>query len=58
MLYYNFTRHAWFGEKYSLLLPRVTPEDSGSYECAINANVGGRNLNLEVNLIVNGELLL
>lgn len=55
--YYDFTRLASFGEKNSLLLPRVTPEDSGSYECAISANVRGRNLNLQVDLIVNGELL-
>lgn len=55
--YYNFARPASFGEKQSLLLPRVTPQDSGSYECAISANVRGRNLNLQVDLIVNGELL-
>nr|XP_046253909.1 uncharacterized protein LOC124063869 isoform X2 [Scatophagus argus] len=50
--HYNFTRPARFGENYSLLLPSVTPEDSGSYECAISANVGGRNMNLKVDLIV------
>ncbi|XP_051281641.1 uncharacterized protein LOC127377614 [Dicentrarchus labrax] len=50
---YNFTRPARFGEKYSLLLPRVTPEDSGTYECSINANVGRQNQYDKVILIVN-----
>ncbi|XP_037627441.1 uncharacterized protein LOC119489278 [Sebastes umbrosus] len=52
--YYPFTRShkPEFGEKYSLLLPRVTPEDSGTYECEISANVGGQNMNLEVDLTV------
>lgn len=45
-----------FGEKYSLMLLGVTPEDSGSYECAISANIGGRNLDVRVALVVNGEL--
>ncbi|KAM9350799.1 uncharacterized protein ABDE67_008097 [Symphorus nematophorus] len=49
---YNFTRPASFGEEYSLLLTRVTPEDSGIYECAISANVGGQNINRQVELIV------
>ncbi|XP_033181938.1 uncharacterized protein LOC117152872 [Anabas testudineus] len=49
---YNFTRVATFGEKYSLFIPNVTPEDSGNYECAISANVGGQNLNLGVDLTV------
>ncbi|XP_067384466.1 uncharacterized protein [Channa argus] len=51
---YNFTRTpvAMFGEQYNLLLQRVMPEDSGRYECAILANVGGRNQYLFVDLIV------
>lgn len=53
---YSFIRPARFGERYSLFLTSVTPEDSGSYECAISANVGGQNQNLQVNLIVHGEL--
>lgn len=52
---YNFTRVATFGEKYSLFIPNVTPEDSGNYECAISANVGGQNLNLGVDLTVYGK---
>ncbi|XP_070825439.1 uncharacterized protein [Chaetodon trifascialis] len=50
--YHNFTRPARFGEKHSLFLPSVTPEDSGSYECAISAHVGGQNRYLRVDLIV------
>ncbi|TKS76697.1 hypothetical protein D9C73_010787 [Collichthys lucidus] len=49
---YSFIRPARFGEKYSLFLTSVTPEDSGIYECAISANVGGQNQNLQVNLKV------
>lgn len=44
---------ARFGENYSLLLPSVTPDDSGTYECAISAKLGGRNQHFKVNLIVN-----
>lgn len=47
---------ARFGEKYSLLLPSVTPDDSGTYECAISAKLGGRNQHFKVNLIVNGMI--
>lgn len=52
--YYNFTRSIKpeFGEKHSLLLRHVTPEDSGTYECEISANIGGQNQNLEVGLKV------
>lgn len=53
----NFTRPASFGKKYSLLLPSVTDEDSGTYECTISANIGGKNMNLLINLIVNGKIL-
>uniref|UniRef100_A0A3Q3KWY2 Si:dkey-109a10.2 n=1 Tax=Mastacembelus armatus TaxID=205130 RepID=A0A3Q3KWY2_9TELE len=49
---YNYTRETMFGEKYSLLLRSVTPEDSGSYECSISANIGGQNQNLKVDLTV------
>ncbi|XP_035511967.1 uncharacterized protein LOC118323980 [Morone saxatilis] len=50
---YNFPRPASFGEKHSLLLTRVTPEDSGNYECSISANVGGQNQYDKVILNVN-----
>ncbi|KAF1390114.1 hypothetical protein PFLUV_G00054750 [Perca fluviatilis] len=52
--YYSFPRSPQpsFGEKHSLLLPRVTPEDSGTYECHISANVGSQNQDLSVNLMV------
>lgn len=49
---YNFPRTASFREEYSLFLPRLTPEDSGTYQCAIGANVGGKNYNYETNLTV------
>ncbi|XP_068193892.1 uncharacterized protein [Antennarius striatus] len=52
-LYYSFSRPARFGGNHSLFLPNVTPEDSGSYECAITAPIGGQNVNLKVDLIVN-----
>ncbi|XP_044068552.1 uncharacterized protein LOC122883638 [Siniperca chuatsi] len=51
--HYNFTRSARFGEKHSLFLDSVTPEDSGTYECYISANVGGQNQNPTVVLTVN-----
>uniref|UniRef100_A0A671UAG2 Si:dkey-109a10.2 n=1 Tax=Sparus aurata TaxID=8175 RepID=A0A671UAG2_SPAAU len=50
--YYNFSREVEFGEKYSLFLQSVKPEDAGAYECYISANVGSQNLNLQVNLTV------
>lgn len=54
--YYNFSREVEFGEKYSLFLQSVKPEDAGAYECYISANVGSQNLNLQVNLTVGGKL--
>lgn len=54
-LTYKFNRPAEFGKHLGLLLRNVTPLDSGSYECAISANVMGQNQNLQVNLVVNGE---
>ena len=55
---YDFDRspEPMFGEKHSLLLRKVTPKDSGTYECDINANIGGQNLELEVNLVVQGKI--
>uniref|UniRef100_A0A3B4T844 Si:dkey-109a10.2 n=1 Tax=Seriola dumerili TaxID=41447 RepID=A0A3B4T844_SERDU len=50
---YDSASVAQFGENYSLLLPRVKPEDSGTYECAISANIGQQNLNFEVSLTIN-----
>ncbi|XP_054465784.1 uncharacterized protein LOC129100230 [Anoplopoma fimbria] len=54
MRYSNFIRSIKprFGEKHSLLIPSVTPEDSGTYECEISANIGGQNQYLEVQLTV------
>ncbi|XP_068589212.1 uncharacterized protein [Cebidichthys violaceus] len=42
-----------FGEKHSLVIPSVTPEDSGTYECEISAKVGQQNQNHKVQLTVN-----
>lgn len=50
---FNFSRPASFGEKYGLLLPSVTDEDSGTYECTVSANIGEKNINVLINLIVN-----
>lgn len=55
-MYYNFSREVTFGEKQNLLLRKVSPADSGDYECTISANVGGQNRNHKVSLIVNGKL--
>ncbi|XP_040921884.1 LOW QUALITY PROTEIN: uncharacterized protein LOC121200567 [Toxotes jaculatrix] len=49
---YGYIRPAEFGKEYSLVLPSVTPNDSGTYECAISANIGGQNRNLQVHLTV------
>ncbi|KAG7472037.1 hypothetical protein MATL_G00104320 [Megalops atlanticus] len=40
---YNFPRVAVFGDREGLMLPDVSPEDSGTYECHVSANVGGTN---------------
>ncbi|TNN73330.1 hypothetical protein EYF80_016493 [Liparis tanakae] len=47
-----------FGERHSLVMPRVTPDDSGTYECEISANIGSQNQNFEVHLKVNGKVRL
>ncbi|TWW57098.1 uncharacterized protein LOC130529992 isoform X1 [Takifugu flavidus] len=52
-LVYNSSPPVALGEEHSLKLFNVTPEDSGSYECAVNAKIGGRNLNIRVELLVN-----
>ncbi|CAB1414813.1 unnamed protein product [Pleuronectes platessa] len=52
----NFISVTWykvnFGDKYSLMLRNVTPEDSGNYDCYIAANIGGTNRNSYVYLTV------
>lgn len=53
---YSTSPQVVFGEKYSLTILSVTPEDAGSYECTIHANIGGQNRNTKVDLVVNGEL--
>lgn len=54
-LVYSTSPPVAFEEDHSLTLFTVTPEDSGSYECAVNAHIGGRNLNIRVELVVDGE---
>ncbi|CAG6021814.1 unnamed protein product [Menidia menidia] len=49
---YDFPRPASFGENHSLFLPHIKPGDAGTYECTINANVGGQNKKGRVLLIV------
>uniref|UniRef100_A0A1A8F6M7 Ig-like domain-containing protein n=1 Tax=Nothobranchius korthausae TaxID=1143690 RepID=A0A1A8F6M7_9TELE len=49
---FDFRREAMMGEKYSLVLPRVTPNDSGFYQCDVNAKVGGQNKERKVQLTV------
>ncbi|XP_062248788.1 uncharacterized protein LOC133957298 isoform X4 [Platichthys flesus] len=49
---YSLARAADFGDKYSLMLRNVTPEDSGNYDCYISANIGGTNRNSYVYLTV------
>ncbi|XP_051914174.1 uncharacterized protein LOC127596058 isoform X2 [Hippocampus zosterae] len=48
----NFSQQITFGEGDSLHLPVVTPSDSGTYKCAITANVGGQNKDCVVDLVV------
>ncbi|XP_071777555.1 uncharacterized protein LOC139928797 [Centroberyx gerrardi] len=50
--HFNFSRTARFGQDHSLFLPSLTPGDSGTYECGIGANVGGKNLNTKILLTV------
>uniref|UniRef100_A0A3P9MVV5 Si:dkey-109a10.2 n=1 Tax=Poecilia reticulata TaxID=8081 RepID=A0A3P9MVV5_POERE len=49
----NFSRDVDFGENFSLFLPKVKPEDSGTYKCDIRAIVGQRNKEGYVRLRVN-----
>ncbi|KAM9342642.1 uncharacterized protein KZ484_015372 isoform 2-T2 [Pholidichthys leucotaenia] len=51
--HYNFLPKAKFVKEHSLLLPEVSLEDAGTYECAVSANVGGKNQNHEVTLKIN-----
>uniref|UniRef100_A0A3Q2XNM9 Ig-like domain-containing protein n=1 Tax=Hippocampus comes TaxID=109280 RepID=A0A3Q2XNM9_HIPCM len=48
----TFSQRATFGEGDSLHLPAVKPSDSGTYKCAITANVGGQNKDCVVDLVV------
>uniref|UniRef100_A0A3Q1EDG0 Uncharacterized LOC110945697 n=1 Tax=Acanthochromis polyacanthus TaxID=80966 RepID=A0A3Q1EDG0_9TELE len=52
-LMYSYARNVSFGENYSLFLPRVKPQDSGTYLCEIGANVGGQSQYPTVDLTVN-----
>uniref|UniRef100_A0A8C5FHH6 Ig-like domain-containing protein n=1 Tax=Gadus morhua TaxID=8049 RepID=A0A8C5FHH6_GADMO len=50
--HYQFNRTAGLTDENSLLLPDLTPEDSGIYECQIGAKVGGQNTESKVVLEV------
>ncbi|CAL8250275.1 unnamed protein product [Arctogadus glacialis] len=50
--HYQFNRTADLTDENSLLLPDLTPEDSGTYECQIGAKVGGQNTFFKVVLEV------
>ncbi|XP_053281462.1 uncharacterized protein LOC128442876 isoform X2 [Pleuronectes platessa] len=52
---FTSARASDFGDKYSLMLRNVTPEDSGNYDCYIAANIGGTNRNSYVYLTVQGK---
>ena len=54
-LAYDFNRTAYLTDENSLLLPDLTPEDSGIYECQIGAKVGGQNTESVVVLEVPGR---
>ncbi|XP_072304712.1 uncharacterized protein [Eucyclogobius newberryi] len=49
---YKFPRNVSLTEQNGLFLRKVRPEDSGEYECAVSANVGGQNGNFFVTLTV------
>uniref|UniRef100_A0A8C6UAE4 Ig-like domain-containing protein n=1 Tax=Neogobius melanostomus TaxID=47308 RepID=A0A8C6UAE4_9GOBI len=49
---YKFHRDVSVDEQNRLVLSKVTPIDTGEYECAVGANVGRRNINLIVKLEV------
>ncbi|KAG7216020.1 hypothetical protein INR49_003542 [Caranx melampygus] len=51
-LSYAANSTARIGANYNLLLHRVTPEDSGTYDCDVSANVGSQNVNFHVSLLV------
>ncbi|XP_061759988.1 uncharacterized protein LOC133554822 isoform X1 [Nerophis ophidion] len=52
----SFHRPAMFGERNSLHLPRVTPQDSGIYKCIILAGINRPNKECTVNLLVHATI--
>lgn len=52
---YDSNSKGTFGDNYSLLLSRVTPDDATIYMCKLNAKLGFQNKEVEVKLTVNGE---
>ncbi|KAK0151407.1 hypothetical protein N1851_007294 [Merluccius polli] len=49
---YGYNRTANMSDGHSLVLPDLTPEDSGTYECYLGAKVGGKNKKTWVTLLV------
>uniref|UniRef100_A0A3P8X6Q5 Ig-like domain-containing protein n=1 Tax=Cynoglossus semilaevis TaxID=244447 RepID=A0A3P8X6Q5_CYNSE len=50
---YDSNSKGTFGDNYSLLLSRVTPDDATIYMCKLNAKLGFQNKEVEVKLTVN-----
>ncbi|CAL1606474.1 unnamed protein product [Knipowitschia caucasica] len=50
--WYDFGRNVSLNNDNSLQLAKVTPDDSGRYECMVSARVGFQNLKLPVQLTV------
>ncbi|KAK6303393.1 hypothetical protein J4Q44_G00258470 [Coregonus suidteri] len=55
---YEFPRPARFGAMDSLILPRVRPEDAGTYQCLIRANIGQTNRVSNVTLNVSTDCVI
>ncbi|XP_013991684.1 uncharacterized protein isoform X2 [Salmo salar] len=56
--FYEYPRLARFGVMDSLVLPRVRPEDAGTYLCLIRANIGQTNRESIVTLNVSTDCVI
>ncbi|XP_036845180.1 uncharacterized protein LOC118966188 isoform X1 [Oncorhynchus mykiss] len=55
---FRFPRPARFGPMDSLVLPRVRPEDAGTYQCLLRANIGQTNRDSKVTLNVSTDCVI